>query len=144
MTSRPPVALTIAGSDPSGGAGIQADLKSFSALGAYGMSVIVALTAQSTQGVTGVHAVPADFVKLQLDTVADDSCGRRPQRLQFIEPFATEPCDGERCICHDRRGARAVSDQPQLAEMVALFKFAQHQFAAPHDRRTLHNKVHIF
>lgn len=72
MTSRPPVALTIAGSDPSGGAGIQADLKSFSALGAYGMSVIVALTAQSTQGVTGVHAVPADFVKLQLDTVADD------------------------------------------------------------------------
>lgn len=69
---RPPAALTIAGSDPSGGAGIQADLKAFSALGAYGMSVIVALTAQSTRGVTGVHAVPADFVRLQLDTVAAD------------------------------------------------------------------------
>ncbi len=69
---RPPVALTIAGSDSSGGAGIQADLKAFSALGAYGMSVIVALTAQSTRGVTGVHAVPADFVKLQLDTVRAD------------------------------------------------------------------------
>lgn len=67
-----PVALTIAGSDPSGGAGVQADLKAFSALGAYGMSVIVALTAQSTTGVTGIHNVPVDFVRLQLDTVADD------------------------------------------------------------------------
>lgn len=65
-------ALTIAGSDPSGGAGIQADLKAFSALGAYGMSVITALTAQNTQGVTGVHVVPAEFVQLQLDTVLAD------------------------------------------------------------------------
>ena len=69
---RPPVALTIAGSDPSGGAGIQADLKTFSALGAYGTSVLVALTAQSTQGVTGVHVVPAEFVTRQLDTLAAD------------------------------------------------------------------------
>lgn len=67
-----PVALTIAGSDPSGGAGIQADLKSFSALGAYGMSVIVALTAQNTTGVAAVMQVPADFVRLQLDTVRSD------------------------------------------------------------------------
>lgn len=65
-------ALSIAGSDPSGGAGIQADLKTFSALGAYGMTVITALTAQNTQGVTGVHVVPADFVRLQLDTVLAD------------------------------------------------------------------------
>lgn len=65
-------ALTIAGSDPSGGAGIQADLKAMSALGAYGMSVITALTAQSTRGVTGVHAVPVDFVRLQLDTLLAD------------------------------------------------------------------------
>ena len=65
-------ALTIAGSDPSGGAGIQADLKSFSASGAYGMSVITALTAQSTQGVRGVFPVPVDFVRQQMDTLLDD------------------------------------------------------------------------
>lgn len=65
-------ALSIAGSDPSGGAGIQADLKAFSALGAYGMTVITALTAQSTLGVTGVHAVPVDFVRAQLDTLLAD------------------------------------------------------------------------
>ncbi|MFN8080868.1 MAG: bifunctional hydroxymethylpyrimidine kinase/phosphomethylpyrimidine kinase [Kineosporiaceae bacterium] len=70
--SRPPVALTIAGSDPSGGAGIQADLKTFSALGAYGTAVITALTAQNTRGVTGVHVVPADFVTEQLRTLAAD------------------------------------------------------------------------
>jgi hydroxymethylpyrimidine/phosphomethylpyrimidine kinase len=70
--SRPPVALTIAGSDPSGGAGIQADLKTFSALGAYGTSVITALTAQNTRGVTGVHVVPAEFVTQQLETLITD------------------------------------------------------------------------
>lgn len=69
---RTPTALTIAGSDPSGGAGIQADLKSFAALGAYGASVIVALTAQNTQGVTGIHVVPADFVKAQLEAIFCD------------------------------------------------------------------------
>ncbi|NYI42223.1 bifunctional hydroxymethylpyrimidine kinase/phosphomethylpyrimidine kinase [Demequina lutea] len=68
-----PVALTIAGSDPSGGAGIQADLKTFSALGAYGMAVITALTAQNTRGVTGVHAVPAEFVTQQLETLVADA-----------------------------------------------------------------------
>ena len=68
----PPVALTIAGSDSSGGAGIQADLKSFAALGAYGMSVIVALTAQSTRGVSGIWPVPVEFVNQQLDAVIAD------------------------------------------------------------------------
>ncbi len=65
-------ALTIAGSDPSGGAGVQADIKTFSALGAYGMSVITALTAQNTQRVAGVHVVPTEFVALQLDTLLAD------------------------------------------------------------------------
>ena len=65
-------ALTIAGSDSSGGAGIQADLKAFEANGVFGMSVVTALTAQNTRGVVAVHAVPADFVTLQIDAVADD------------------------------------------------------------------------
>jgi hydroxymethylpyrimidine/phosphomethylpyrimidine kinase len=70
--ARPPIALSIAGSDPSGGAGIQADLKTFSALGAYGTCVITALTAQSTKGVTRVHEVPVDMVRAQIDTLVAD------------------------------------------------------------------------
>ena len=65
-------ALTVAGSDPSGGAGIQADLNTFSRLGVYGMSVIVALTAQNTTGVSGLMEVPADFVAKQWDSVMSD------------------------------------------------------------------------
>jgi hydroxymethylpyrimidine/phosphomethylpyrimidine kinase len=64
--------LTIAGSDSGGGAGIQADLKTFSALGTYGCSVITALTAQNTRAVTAIHEVPADFVTAQIDAVFDD------------------------------------------------------------------------
>lgn len=66
------IALTIAGSDSGGGAGIQADLKTFSALGVYGASVITALTAQNTLGVAGVFPVPAEFVRAQLDVVLSD------------------------------------------------------------------------
>ena len=75
MTSRStpiPTVLTIAGSDPSGGAGIQADLKTFAVSGVYGASVITALTAQNTRTVSGVMPVPADFVRQQLDAVFDD------------------------------------------------------------------------
>jgi hydroxymethylpyrimidine/phosphomethylpyrimidine kinase len=67
-----PIALTIAGSDSSGGAGIQADLKTFAALGVYGASAITALTAQNTTGVSGIHQVPADFVAAQIDAVFSD------------------------------------------------------------------------
>ena len=70
--SLPPRALTVAGSDSGGGAGIQADLKTFQALGAYGMSVLTALTAQNTQGVSAIHPVPADFVARQMDAVLSD------------------------------------------------------------------------
>src|SRR5215475_1331041 len=67
-----PAALTIAGSDSSGGAGIQADLKTFAALGVYGASAITALTAQNTMGVRAIHPVPADFVTAQLEAVFSD------------------------------------------------------------------------
>lgn len=67
-----PIAVTIAGSDSGGGAGIQADLKTFSALGVYGASVIAALTAQNTKGVSAIHDVPADFVAAQIDAVFSD------------------------------------------------------------------------
>jgi hydroxymethylpyrimidine/phosphomethylpyrimidine kinase len=65
-------ALTIAGSDPSGGAGIQADLKTFSAFGVYGMAVLTSLTAQNTQGVSGIFDVDPEFVTLQIDAVLED------------------------------------------------------------------------
>ncbi|MGF6778725.1 bifunctional hydroxymethylpyrimidine kinase/phosphomethylpyrimidine kinase [Paraburkholderia sp. GAS334] len=72
MTQSIPNVLTIAGSDSGGGAGIQADLKAFSALGAYGASVITALTAQNTRGVTAIHTPDPAFVTAQLDAVFDD------------------------------------------------------------------------
>lgn len=70
--SRIPNVVTIAGVDPSGGAGVFADLKTFSALGAYGCGVVAALTAQNTQVVAGVHVPPTDFLRLQIDTLFAD------------------------------------------------------------------------
>ena len=66
------IAVSIAGSDSSGGAGIQADLKTFAALGVYGATVITALTAQNTQGVSAIHEVPAEFIAAQIDAVFSD------------------------------------------------------------------------
>lgn len=70
--SRTPVMLSIAGSDPSGGAGIQADLKTASAIGVYGATVITALTVQNTLGVTAIHPVPTDFIAAQYTSIVDD------------------------------------------------------------------------
>jgi hydroxymethylpyrimidine/phosphomethylpyrimidine kinase len=74
-----PVALTIAGSDSGGGAGIQADLKTFHALGVFGTSALTAITAQNTVGVTAVHLVPPDVIRLQIQAVASDL---RPRALK--------------------------------------------------------------
>jgi hydroxymethylpyrimidine/phosphomethylpyrimidine kinase len=72
MANRRAVALTIAGSDSGGGAGIQADLKTFQALGVYGTSAITAITAQNTVGVRGVHDIPTELIAAQIDAVAED------------------------------------------------------------------------
>jgi hydroxymethylpyrimidine/phosphomethylpyrimidine kinase len=67
-----PIALTIAGSDSGGGAGIQADLKTFHAFGVFGTSALTAVTAQNTRGVTAIHPIPLDVVRAQIDAVAED------------------------------------------------------------------------
>lgn len=72
MNSKISLALTIAGSDSSGGAGIQADLKTFTSLGVYGQSVVTSITAQNTLGVTAIHDLPAEFVGSQIDSVFND------------------------------------------------------------------------
>jgi hydroxymethylpyrimidine/phosphomethylpyrimidine kinase len=72
MTAPPPITLTIAGSDSGGGAGIQADLKTFQAFGCFGTSAITAITVQNTLGVSGVHSIPVDTVRAQIRAVADD------------------------------------------------------------------------
>ena len=135
--SRPPVALTIAGSDPSGGAGIQADLKTFSALGVYGTSVITALTAQNTLGVTGVHVVPTEFVTQQLETlIADvhldaikigmlanagivvavgDFLRHHPHELVVLDPVMVAT-SGDRLLDDD--AVQAVRDLMPLASLV--------------------------
>jgi hydroxymethylpyrimidine/phosphomethylpyrimidine kinase len=83
-----PVALTIAGSDSSGGAGIQADLKTFAAFGVYGASVITALTAQNTNGVNAIHPVAADFVTAQIDAVFAD-LDIRAVKIGMVAQMAT-------------------------------------------------------
>src|SRR6202142_2326952 len=85
-----PIALTIAGSDSAGGAGIQADLKTFAALGVYGASVITALTAQNTRGVSGIHPVPAAFVTAQMDAVFGDLDVKAVKIGMVAEPATIE------------------------------------------------------
>ena len=79
VTQRQPIALTVAGSDSGGGAGIQADLKTFAALGVYAASVVTALTAQNTRGVRAVHNPPPGIVGAQIEAVLEDFADRGDQ-----------------------------------------------------------------
>jgi hydroxymethylpyrimidine/phosphomethylpyrimidine kinase len=107
----PAIAVTIAGSDSSGGAGIQADLKTFAALGVYGASVITAVTAQNTKGVFGIHAVPAEFIATQMDAVfADLDVG-----AVKIGMLANAPAIAAVAAGLDRHRARNVVLDPVLA-----------------------------
>ncbi len=72
VSGRTPLAFSIAGSDPCAGAGLQADLKTFYALGAYGATVVTAVTVQNTRGVAAVHLVPPDIVSAQIEAVFTD------------------------------------------------------------------------
>jgi hydroxymethylpyrimidine/phosphomethylpyrimidine kinase len=105
-----PNVLSIAGSDPSGGAGILADVKTFSALGAYGAAVITALTAQNTRQVAGVQPVPAEFVALQIDTLFLD-LRFDALKLGMLANAAISACVAERLRQH---GARNVVVDPVM------------------------------
>jgi hydroxymethylpyrimidine/phosphomethylpyrimidine kinase len=127
-----PIALTLAGSDSSGGAGIQADLKTFSALGVYGTSVITAITAQNTKGVRDIHYVPSETVRSQIDAVYDDLSVRAlkigmvgsSQSVDVLEsylkklpahPIILDPVIGA------TSGATLMEDDTQKAVMEKLF-----------------------
>jgi len=118
-----PVVLTIAGSDPSGGAGLQADLKTFATLGAYGAAVVTALTAQNTRGVEGVEPVSPAFVVRQLDCVLADLDVRAIKtgmlgRAALVEALAERLAGAAMPIVVDPVLA-ATAGQP-LAEAAAL------------------------
>ena len=104
------IAVTIAGSDSGGGAGIQADLKTFSALGVYGASVITALTAQNTRGVTGIHDVPPDFITAQIDAVFSDLTVNAVKIGMLSRPTAIEAV----AAGLDRYGQRTVVLDPVM------------------------------
>ena len=102
--------LTIAGSDSGGGAGIQADLKTFAACGCYGLSVLTALTAQNTKGVMAIHAVPVSFVRQQLDAVLSDiGCDAVKIGMLFSPELIVEVAEGLR-----RHGVRRVVLDPVM------------------------------
>jgi hydroxymethylpyrimidine/phosphomethylpyrimidine kinase len=130
--TRPPVVLSVAGSDPSGGAGIQGDLKTFSALGAYGTAVITALTAQSTVGVSQILAVPSEFVRRQLDTLLADipvdavKIGMLggAETVEAVTAFLAERDEPLGCVVLDpvmvaTSGARLLDEQA-IAALLAL------------------------
>jgi hydroxymethylpyrimidine/phosphomethylpyrimidine kinase len=123
VTQRQPIALTIAGSDSGGGAGIQADLKTFAALGVYGASVVTALTAQNTRGVGAIHYPPPEIVGAQIDAVLGDFAvgaikigmlGSAEIAGVVAERLSTQLTRG-RCFGADGAGAFIVYDPVMIA-----------------------------
>ncbi len=121
-----PIALTVAGSDSSGGAGIQADLKTFSALGVYGASVLTALTAQNTLGVTAIHDVPPDFIGAQMDAVYSDLKVVATKIGMLSQPDAIEAV----AAGLDRNKARNVVLDPVMVAASGSRLLAPHAEAA--------------
>ncbi|KAI0648441.1 Phosphomethylpyrimidine kinase-domain-containing protein [Trametes meyenii] len=124
-SSTPPVVLTIAGSDSSGGAGIQADLKTFTAFGCYGMSVITALTAQNTTGVQGVHPSPPDFIEKQIHSVLDDI------EVQAIKIGMLFDADNTRAVARTLKAHYANATLPPLVVDPVCVSTSGHTLLAP-------------
>lgn len=131
-----PNVLTIAGTDPTGGAGVQADLKSFAANGAYGMSVITALVAQNTQGVRSIFDIPTGFIRAQIDAVFEDvevhavkiGMLSRPEVIEVVADGLDR--HGARCIVLDpvmvaKSGHRLLQDDAVAALRQVLLPRAQ-------------------
>jgi hydroxymethylpyrimidine/phosphomethylpyrimidine kinase len=123
-----PIAVTIAGSDSGGGAGIQADLKTFAAFGVYGASVVTALTAQNTKGVTAIHDVPADFITAQIDAVFSDldvgavKIGMLSQPAVIAAVAAGLDRHGQTCVVLDPVMVAASGDRLLAPEAVDVLR----------------------
>ena len=124
------IALTIAGSDSSGGAGIQADLKTFSAFGVYGASAITALTAQNTRGVVGVDPVAASFVGAQIDAVLSDLDVRAIKTGMLADAAIVETVAGRL-----RQGARRPTGSPRSPRPSARWRAPARCTASSRRRR---------
>jgi hydroxymethylpyrimidine/phosphomethylpyrimidine kinase len=124
--------VTIAGSDSSGGAGIQADLKTFAALGCYGMSVITALTAQNTRGVNAIHATPITFVRAQLEALFED-IGADAVKIGMLHSGEMVQIVAEQLIKHQAKNivldpVMTAQSGDDLSSLEALDAMKEHLF----------------
>lgn len=131
----PAVALTIAGSDPSGGAGIQADLKTFTALGGYGCAVLTGLTAQSTTGVTRVLPVPADMVTAQLETLFADVA------VDAVKIGMTTDAAIARAVAAALRHLRAAERAPYVVLDPVMVSTSGHRLLEPDAEAVLRDEL---
>lgn len=131
----PAVALTIAGSDPSGGAGIQADLKTFAALGGYGCAVLTGLTAQSTTGVTRVLPVPADVVTAQLETLFADVA------VDAVKIGMTTDAAVARAVAAALRDLRTAGRTPYVVLDPVMVSTSGHRLLTPDAEAVLRDEL---